>query len=197
MTPTPLPTWEPPPRRDTANRETITIPPDGRPDAAQPAWRQDFPIDWPQDVYVARRDFTKFMVLTSLAFVIGHLWIGLLNAVRRREKPPAVRVAGLDALPVGGTVTFKYPHEHDDCVLVRTGPGTGDLVAYGQKCTHLSCAVVPAVAEGCINCPCHEGVFDLATGRPIAGPPRRPLPKVTLQVRGDQVYATGVEERTV
>ena len=46
-------------------RETISIPPDGRPAEEQPAWRQDFPIDWPQDHYVERRDFVKFLTLTS------------------------------------------------------------------------------------------------------------------------------------
>ena len=40
-------------------------PPDSGEPAAQPAWRQDFPIDWPQDNEVARRDFVKFMVLIS------------------------------------------------------------------------------------------------------------------------------------
>ena len=56
-------------------RETISLPPDGRPLEDQPAWRQDFPIDWPQDQYVERRDFVKFLTLTSLAFVVGQLWI--------------------------------------------------------------------------------------------------------------------------
>ena len=51
--------------------EHITIPPDGRPMDQQPAWRHDFPIDWPQDHYVERRDFMKFMVLTSLALTIS------------------------------------------------------------------------------------------------------------------------------
>ena len=32
-----------------ARREQITIAPDFRPAEVQPAWRQDFPIDWPQD----------------------------------------------------------------------------------------------------------------------------------------------------
>ena len=54
-------------------RETLSIPPDGRPLAEQPAWRQDFPIDWPQDEYVGRRDFVKFLTMTSLAFVVGQL----------------------------------------------------------------------------------------------------------------------------
>jgi hypothetical protein len=48
-------------------------------DTNQPAWRRDFPIDWPQDHYVARRDFTRFLVLTSLPFALVQLGIGLVN----------------------------------------------------------------------------------------------------------------------
>src|SRR5690606_1913178 len=59
--------------------EYITIAPDGRPMAQQPAWRQDFPIDWPQDHYVERRDFMKFMVLTSAALAVGQFWIAAEN----------------------------------------------------------------------------------------------------------------------
>jgi Rieske Fe-S protein len=40
-------------------------------------------------------------------------------------------------------------------------------------------------------------VFDLKTGEPIAGPPRRPLSRVKIEVRGNVIYAAGVEERTV
>jgi hypothetical protein len=57
------------------NKEQVTTPPDGRPLAEQPEWRRDFPIDTPQDNYVARRDFTKFLVLTSGAFAVGQVWI--------------------------------------------------------------------------------------------------------------------------
>jgi Rieske Fe-S protein len=176
--------------------EQFTVPPDGRSMAEQPAWRIDFPIDWPQDHYVERRDFVKFMVLTSLAFVAGQFWIAVESVRRRwRGEPAAARIASLDALPVGGVVTFEFPGPGDDCLLVRTGEGT--LVAYGQKCTHLSCAVRPDSARGLLDCPCHKGSFDLHSGRPLAGPPRRPLPLVRLEVRGRDVYATGVEERTV
>jgi len=180
-------------RRDP---EQITRPPDGRPLHYQPQWRKDFPIDWPQDHYVARRDFAKFMVLTSLAFEIGQLWIGLQNTWRRhRGAPPIRKIASLSTIPVGGVVVFQYPAPHDDCVLVRTAEDK--LLAYSQKCTHLSCAVVPDIKTGVIRCPCHEGLFDLATGRKIAGPPPRPLPRVTLSIRGDDVYATGIERTTV
>ncbi|HMF99430.1 MAG TPA: Rieske (2Fe-2S) protein, partial [Vicinamibacterales bacterium] len=173
-----------------------SIAPDWRPMEEQPAWRADFPIDWPQDHYVERRDFMKFMVLTSLAFTVGQLWIAAQNWWRRRRgASEMVRLASVTDIPIGATHMFAYPTDYDPCVLVRSGEQT--FVAYSQECTHLSCAVVPNVAEGVIRCPCHEGVFDLATGRPLAGPPRRPLSRVRLAIRGGEIVATGIEERTV
>jgi nitrite reductase/ring-hydroxylating ferredoxin subunit len=170
--------------------------PDGRPADEQPAWRDDFPIDWPEDHYVARREYTKFMVLTSLAFVVGQFWIGVKSLLRRGRggTPARAEVARLADVPVGGVRAFGYPGPEDACLLLR--PNDRTLVAYSQECTHLSCAVVPRLERGELHCPCHVGAFDLATGRPIAGPPRRPLRRVTLEIRGGVIYATGVEERT-
>lgn len=174
------------------DREQITIPPDKGPEDQQPAWRQDFPVDWPQDHYVARRDFTKFMVLTSLAFAVGQFWIGTQNFFRRRRGAPEIMpIATLDEVPVGGTVTFNYPTQNDPCLLVR--PSEDILLAYSQKCTHLACAVVPKMDEGCFHCPCHAGFFDINTGRALSGPPRRPLPRIVLEIRGEHIYAKGVE----
>jgi len=87
---------------------------------------------------------------------------------------------------------FAYPERSTPRLLVRTGEET--FVAYDQQCTHLLCPVVPAVEEGALHCPCHNGWFDLETGRAVAGPPRRPLPRVLVEVRGGTVYAVGVED---
>ena len=178
-----------------ADSEQITIPPDGRPAAEQPAWRQDFPIDWPQDRYVERRDFMKFLVLISGAFTVGQYWIGAQNWWRsRRGLLPVLRITSLDVMPIGTSLLFQYPTADEPCVLVRLGER--DLVAYSQECTHLSCAVIPRPEQGVLRCPCHEGLFDLRSGQPIAGPPNRPLPRIVLEVRGRDVYATGIELRT-
>jgi Rieske Fe-S protein len=171
--------------------------------AEQPAWRRAFPIDTDQDHYVARRDFTKFLVLTSLAFAVGQVCLAIQNWFRRRRgELPVQAIASLQEgskrlphLPVGGAVLFRYPEEADSCLLLR--PEEEKLIAYDQKCTHLSCAVVPNVEAGCLHCPCHKGRFDLATGRPLAGPPRRPLPLIALEVRDGVVYAVGKELRAV
>jgi nitrite reductase/ring-hydroxylating ferredoxin subunit len=177
------------------DRETITTPPDRSAADDQPAWREDFPIDWPQDQYVERRDFLKFLVLTSGALTAGQFWIAGDDWLRAgRALPHPRRIASLDELPVGGSLVFPYPGDLDPCVLVRLAEQ--ELVAYSQKCTHLSCAVIPQPDKGVLHCPCHEGFFDLRSGAPTAGPPRRPLPRITLDIRGREVYATGVELRT-
>ena len=175
--------------------ERLSIPPDGRPEEQQPGWRQDFPIDWPKDDYMARRDFTKFLVLTSFALTVGQFWIVVQNFSRRSKGQPLIRrIATLNELTPGKSLVFSYPEPDDHCILTRLP--TGGLVAYSQKCTHLSCAVKPEPGSGRYHCPCHEGWFDMTTGAPLAGPPRRPLPRITLEIRGNDIYATGVELRT-
>ena len=102
--------------------ERLTVSPDGRPEAAQPRWRQDFPIDWPQDEYIARRDFTKFMVLTSLAFVVGHAWIVARSLFGRRPRElPWREIASVDAVAPGQSLVFQHPVAHEPALLVRKG----------------------------------------------------------------------------
>jgi nitrite reductase/ring-hydroxylating ferredoxin subunit len=181
---------------ERSDPDDVTQAPDRRPMEDQPRWRQDFSIDSPRDQYVARRDFAKFMVLTSGAFVAGQGWIAAQSLIRsRRPPPPRLRIASLGELEPGTARVFEYPARHDICLLIRTRDG--QLLAYSQKCTHLSCAVVPRIDEGILHCPCHEGYFDLLTGRNIAGPPPRPLPVIELEVVGDDIFAVAVHERTV
>lgn len=180
----------------TRDPEDVSRAPDPKDDASPPRWRADFPIDWPKDEFVARRDFAKFLVLTSGAFVAGQAWIAVQQLVRGARKPTSrQRIAALSGLEVGGVLPFSYPSPTDHCLLVRLAET--ELVAFSQACTHLSCAVVPKVDEGVFLCPCHEGIFDLRTGNNIGGPPPRPLPRIRLEVDGDDVFAVGVDERTV
>ena len=176
--------------------DDVSIAPDHRPHDEQPQWRKDFAIDWPEDQYVARRDFAKFLVLTSGAFAVGQGWVAVQSLLRKRQPPPARKqIASLSSLALGSAITFDYPGEHDPCLLIRTPDDL--LVAYSQKCTHLSCAVVPRIEDDVLHCPCHEGYFDLRTGRNIAGPPPRPLPLIELAIEGDAIFAISVKHRNV
>jgi len=170
-----------------------TVPPDGRRAADQPKWRRDFPSDWAQDDYVSRRELVKFTVLTSAALAVGQVWILLKSAFGQRPEPPVgAPIAAVNDLQIGGAKTFTYPEGSTPRLLIRTGEAA--FVAYDQQCTHLQCPVVPAVELGRLHCPCHNGWFDLQTGRVLAGPPQRALPRILLSVREGTVYATGVEE---
>ena len=175
-----------------ADADAPTVAPDGRPMGSQPKWRRDFPIDRSRDDYVSRRELVKFMVLTSGAFVAGQFWIVLKRWFSGAGAQPAAQaIARVEDVPVGGALTFTFPAGSTPRLLVRTGRAT--FVAYDQQCTHLLCPVVPMVEKGRLHCPCHNGWFDLATGRPVAGPPQRALPRVLVEVRDGTVYATGVE----
>jgi Rieske Fe-S protein len=161
-----------------------------------PAWREDFPIDSADDRDVERRDFVKFLVLTSGALTVGQVWIGLQSVWRKfKGTSPGIRIASVSDIAVAGALAFRYPTEHDPCLLVR--PGEAEFVAFSQVCTHLSCAVIPRPDENIFLCPCHDGKFDLKTGAVVAGPPQRPLPRITLEIRGADIYATGVTLRPV
>jgi arsenite oxidase small subunit len=155
-----------------------------------PRWRSDFPIRWDGDHYVTRRELAKFLALGSALLVGANALLAFLGR-RVRPAPPEREVAGAAQLEPGRSLLFRYPTEDDPCILLRTTDG--QLLAYSQVCTHLSCAVVHQPAEDTLFCPCHRGAFSCSEGRPTAGPPTRRLPRIRLVHRGPAVYATGVE----
>jgi Rieske Fe-S protein len=157
-----------------------------------PLWREEITIDAADERYVTRRQFTKFLVLTSLGMFVGQLWILARSLFSRAAAPPApLAVARVGDLPLGGSRVFHFPSPSDPCLLIRTDAER--YVAYSQKCTHLSCAVYFDSGKRRIECPCHEGAFSAADGRPLQGPPPRPLPRIRLERRGDELVATAVE----
>lgn len=164
-----------------------------KPDLKRSAWREEFSVDAPEDAYVLRRQFTKFLVLTSLGMASGNGWIWLrsLTAPEHRTYPEVV-VGRASEIAPGAVKMFSYPGDQDPCILVRRTNGA--LAAFSQKCTHLSCSVYYAAALDRLECPCHEGYFSPENGRVLQGPPPRPLPRITLDVRGDDIVAVGVEE---
>lgn len=156
-----------------------------------PKWRQDFPIEWEGDHYITRREMVKFMTLGSSLLAAAN-WIAALSARWVRRGSSAERYVGsASALEQTGSLLFRYPADNDPCIAVRTPEGK--IVAYSQVCTHLSCAVIYDKTENALLCPCHKGAFSVANGSPTGGPPERPLPRIRVEQRGDQLFATGME----
>jgi Rieske Fe-S protein len=59
-------------------------------------------------------------------------------------------------------------------------------IAITSRCAHLGCPVRWVDAAERFICPCHGGVYDLL-GRPVGGPPVRPLDRFYTRVNGEQV----------
>ncbi|HET9317107.1 MAG TPA: Rieske 2Fe-2S domain-containing protein [Vicinamibacteria bacterium] len=154
-------------------------------------WREEFSVHAADERYVTRRQFGKFLVLTSLGMFVGNVWILARSLWRGDERMPLKKIANVADVPVGGVTVFHYPGPHDPCLLMRTAADT--FVAYSQKCTHLSCAVFPSADGRKLECPCHEGYFSVADGRVLQGPPPRPLPRVVLDRFAGGLWAVGVD----
>lgn len=155
-------------------------------------WTEEFSVQTSEDKYVLRRQFTKFLVLTSAGMLAGNVWIWVKSLFERGAHAafPEYDIGPASEVPVGGVKVFDYPGPGDNCILVRTAEDR--FVAYSQKCTHLSCAVYYSRQNNRLECPCHEGYFSIEDGRVLQGPPPRPLPKVEIEQRGGRLVALGV-----
>ncbi len=161
--------------------------------ASSPLWKDEFSVHSADERYVTRRQFTKFLVLTSLGMFVGQVWILIKRWLAGKPSPlPQQAIARKEDIAVGEVKLFTYPTAEDHCIMVRT---TADhYVAYSQKCTHLSCAVYYAKEANRLECPCHRGLFAVEDGRVLAGPPTRPLPKIVITARGADLVASGIME---
>lgn len=154
------------------------------------AWREEFPIREGDERYVTRRQFAGFLVLTSLAMLVGQFWILAKSWFGEAPRPVETAIPGADLLPVGGSTVFDYPETGEPCLLIRRAQD--EFIAFSQKCTHLSCAVTYSKDKDRIECPCHNGYFSPRDGRVLQGPPPRPLPRVLLARRGGELVAVGM-----
>lgn len=147
----------------------------------------DFPYHWNADELVSRRELLRFTVYASGALFAATGGLALQGLREPARAGVRTFVARLADVPEGSALYFRYPTPDDQAMLLHL-PG-GRLVAYSQRCTHLSCAVYYQPGRQRLYCPCHEGVFDPGSGDPVAGPPTRRLATILLQTEGDRIYA--------
>lgn len=130
----------------------------------------------------------------------------------------ALKVTSLTNLPNDWDVA-EFVYDNRPCLLLRVPRAVqGGLevsgvhfVAYSRTCTHLGCPVIlvknievlafaysyrPPKSDRHpqLGCPCHYSVFDpLKQGDAVFGKATSPLPRVRLEGRGTELYATGIE----
>ena len=107
------------------------------------------------------------------------------------------KVATLDEL---NPVKLAYYPDSDSPIFVMALVGAVDggvgprsnVVAFSALCTHRGCPVT--YRRDRLICPCHFSAFDPAVnGQCYQGPASESLPRVLLEVDGDNVFAVGVD----
>ena len=138
---------------------------------------------------VSRRSFTDWflrfgMVGSALSFVYPVLKFVIPPPLAEAIERTAV-AAKVGELKPNSFKIFKFGRR--PALLVRTPPG--ELRAFDGICTHLNCTVQYREDVGQIWCACHNGYYDL-TGKNISGPPPRPLPRLKVDIRGDDIVVS-------
>ena len=68
--------------------------------SSTPLWQDEFSVYTADERYVNRRQFTKFLTLTSFGMLAGNLWILARAAFHRTPAYPRVAVATADEIAV-------------------------------------------------------------------------------------------------
>lgn len=117
------------------------------------------------------------------------------------EGYPRKRVGSVSQLRPGEPVRFEYPLEGQQSVLLdmedEVPGGVGDnnsIVAFSILCQHMGCPVGYRAEQRDLLCGCHQSRYDPAReGVVVQGVSQRPLPRVALELDGDDIYAVGVD----
>jgi nitrite reductase/ring-hydroxylating ferredoxin subunit len=94
-----------------------------------------------------------------------------------------VRVASAGDVPPGEMLTVQIDGE--DVVLANV---EGRVYAFANECTHRGGPLGEGLLEGEeVECPFHQGRFNVKTGAVVDGPPEEPVATYEVQVEGDEI----------
>lgn len=94
-----------------------------------------------------------------------------------------VRVAGRGDVPAGEMLIVEIAGE--EIVLANVD---GQIYAFGNGCTHRGGPLGEGLLEGDeVECPFHQGRFNVKTGEAVQEPPTEPVPTYEVQVDGDDI----------
>lgn len=157
-----------------------------------------------------RGGLTRKQALTgagALAVVGGGAAVAIATSGDDEESTPKAQngyprreVARAGDVKPNQPVNFEYPAKGQRSVLIDMGEevpgGVGEkksIVAYSSLCQHMGCPVGYVPEKKHFNCGCHQTQYDPAReGVVIQGVSHRPLPRIALEVDGENIVATGV-----
>jgi cytochrome b6-f complex iron-sulfur subunit len=137
---------------------------------------------------IGRRRFLSQAVMgLGMLFGLGTLgfrFLQFLLPTQARKEAEAVLIGAESRIPLGEAVAIDLGGRK--IVVLRTEDG---VAAFSRRCTDLGCLVSWNKERAQFICPCHQGTFD-RTGLNVSGPPPRPLDRLPIIKRGEQLYVT-------
>jgi len=101
------------------------------------------------------------------------------------------RVGSLTQLKKTGELDFSYPDGNALCKAVYVN---NEVKAYSIICTHKGCPTVYNKEKALFECPCHFTKYDAKKdGQMVIGHATGRLPRVLLEINGDDIFAIGVD----
>ena len=134
-----------------------------------------------------RRFLSQAVMGFGLVFGMGLLGLRFLQFLvphRTRRQAEAVLIGTESRIPMGEAVPMDLGGQK--ILVLKTEEG---VAAFSRRCTDLGCLVSWNRERQQFICPCHQGTFD-KTGKNISGPPPRPLDRLDLVKRGEQLYVS-------
>ncbi len=130
---------------------------------------------------------------------------GLVDAALQTATYPRRKIGQVSKLKVDVPLVVQYPGKDPNSMayLVKLGKSAGggvgpkgDIVAFSTLCSHMGGPLIGTYKgkhKVLGPCPFHLTTFDLSRhGLVVAGQATESLPQVRLEVKGDDIYATGV-----
>jgi len=147
---------------------------------------------------ITRRSFMDTAtkgVSIAIAAIIGLPAIGLGiasatgGAVKTQVKVGRVSQLGPEpvAVPISYVARDAWRESQQLGVVYLREQGGGKVEALSARCTHLGCTVHWVPGENRFQCPCHGSQF-AADGSVLHGPAARPLDRLPVTKRGEDVY---------
>jgi cytochrome b6-f complex iron-sulfur subunit len=123
--------------------------------------------------------------VSTIVAVAYPVWRYLIPPVSGEPATQSVVAAKASQLKPNSGLVFKFGSKPG--LLVRTPDG--ELKAFNAVCTHLDCTVQYKSDTSQIWCACHNGTYDLQ-GNVVSGPPPRPLERLVVNQRGEEVVVS-------
>ena len=122
---------------------------------------------------------------STVAAIVYPVWRYLIPPASGEPATQSVVAAQVAQVKPNSGLIFKFGSKPG--LLIRTPEG--ELNAFNAVCTHLDCTVQYKADTSQIWCACHNGFYDLH-GNVVSGPPPRPLERLVVNQRGEDIVVS-------